>query len=99
MMKRLPLLLLLAFLAALPALAVEVPAGAAATAPAVTAPAAAPVTATVAAAESAATLLGPNSSPEIRFVVICPQCPIYPDIGCSCEWIFCNGAYICGRPR
>jgi len=97
MMKRVPLLLLLlAVLAALPALALEAPAQATATAPAVTLPEAAPATAT---AGSAVTPGFPNSSPEIRFVVLCPQCPIYPDIGCSCDWILCNGAYICGRPR
>ena len=95
-MKRIPLLLLLAVLAALPALAVEVPAGAAATTPTVTLPAVAPATAT---AGSTVAPLFPNLSPEIHFVVLCPQCPIYPDIGCSCDWILCNGAYICGRPR
>jgi hypothetical protein len=99
MMKRVPRLLLLAFLAALPAFAVEVPTGAAATAPEAAPVTAAPAAPATAGAGSAVTPFGPNLSPEIRFVVLCPQCPIYPDIGCSCEWVLCNGAYICGRPR
>ena len=26
-------------------------------------------------------------------------CPIYPDLGCSCEWVPCDGGEVCGVPR
>jgi hypothetical protein len=26
-------------------------------------------------------------------------CPIYPEFGCSCELVWCNGDYVCGEPR
>jgi hypothetical protein len=96
MMKRVPLLLLLTFLAALPALAAEGPV--AAPAPTATVPAAAPATAT---SGSVVTPLLPNSSSsEIRFVAVClfPECPVDADGNCSCEWFLCNGNYICALP-
>jgi hypothetical protein len=89
-MKRIFLVVLfLAFSAALPALAAEIPAGTAS--PSLSAPTAGPVT---------APFWASSSSQEIHLVVAClfPRCPIYPDYGCSCEWVLCNGNYTCGIP-
>jgi hypothetical protein len=43
-------------------------------------------------------LITAGSSTRLQARPLCFYCPIYPDIGCSCDWILCDGQYICGRP-